>query len=211
MQDQDIATDGSNVYWIISGGIGLSPMVQQIGVAGGMPLTLSAGGMFGSPEDCYWRIVVDSQNVYWSTTSSQYPVGCAIDKVPIGGGSVTTLVDYAYFADFTVKGPTIYFSELGTNPGSIRSVPVAGGPSTSVVADVVAEVLTSDATDVYWIDPRRIGGGGIGALSRANTLGSLLLASPLVTDPTQELEGIATGPGGLYFTDTVLGSILSIK
>jgi len=212
VQDQDIATDGSNVYWTISPGPGLTPMVQQIGVAGGMPLTLSAGGMFSrGPEDCYWRIAVDSQNVYWSTTSSQYPVGCAIDKVPIGGGSVTTLVDYAYFADFTVKGPTIYFSELGTNPGSIRSVPVAGGPSTSVVTEVVAEVLTSDASDVYWIDPRRIGGGGIGALSRANTLGSLLLASPLVTDPTQELEGVATGPGGLYFTDTVLGAILSIK
>lgn len=210
-QDQDIATDGTNVYWSVSGGQGLSPMVQQIAVAGGMPLTLSAGGMFGSPEDCYWRIAVDSQSVYWSTTSTQNPVGCAIDKVPIGGGSVMTLVDYAYFADFTVRGPTIYFSELGTNPGSIRSVPVAGGPSTSVVTDVVAEVLTSDATDVYWIDPRRIGGGGIGALSRANTFGSLLLAMPLVTDPTQELEGIATGPGGVYFTDTVLGAILSIE
>lgn len=37
VQDQHIATDGINVYWTISGGSGLSPMVQQVGVAGGIP------------------------------------------------------------------------------------------------------------------------------------------------------------------------------
>ncbi len=155
MQNQDIVTDRSNVYWTIKGDLA-PPIVQKVAVSGGAPVTLAAEAGSANAQDCYWRIAVDAQAVYWSSGVSAFPVGCAIRKVPIAGGPITTVVDYAYLRDFTIDANNVYFSELGSNPGSIQKTPLNGGTVTPVATDVSAWVMTNDASNLYWIDPKNL-------------------------------------------------------
>ena len=213
VQNQDIATDGSSVYWTFAS-VGAGPAVQKIPTAGGAAVTLATGqGMSSGPQECYWRIAVDAQNVYWSSNSTQYSIGCSVRKVPIDGGDTTTLVDFAFLRDFTVDGTNVYYSELGTNPGSIQKISTNGGPITTVVTNVVAWVLANDENNIYWIDPGL--NGGIGIISKTEQQGGafdgVLLGGAVFTDPLLAAEGITVEQGNIYWTETLGGDIYSIK
>jgi hypothetical protein len=213
VQNQDIATDGSSVYWTFAS-VGAGPAVQKIPTAGGAAVTLATGqGMGSGPQECYWRIAVDAQNVYWSSNSTQYSIGCSVRKVPIDGGDTTTLVDFAFLRDFTVDGTDVYYSELGTNPGSIQKISTSGGPITTVVTNVVAWVLANDENNIYWIDPGL--NGGIGIISKTEQQGGAfdgaLLGGAVFTDPFLAAEGITVEQGNIYWTETLGGDIYSIK
>jgi hypothetical protein len=204
--NQDVAVDGTSVYWTIKDVAG-GPTLQKVPLAGGAPVTLSVDATgLPNPQDCYWRIALDAQNVYWSAGSSKFPVGCRILQVPLNGGTATTLVDYAYLADFTVDGTNVYFSELGSNPGSIQQIPIGGGAITPLVSDVVGAVLVNDAAHLYWIDPRsavvlqfpKVGG-------TATTLLAFQLGS--ATDPRLALDGLSVDSNGLYCSEAQAGNI----
>jgi Carboxypeptidase regulatory-like domain len=203
--NQDIAVDGTSVYWTVKD-IGGGPTVQKVARTGGAPVILSVDSTLPNPQDCYWRIALDAQSVYWSAGSSQYPEGCRIMKVPLNGGTTTTLVDYAYLADFTVDGTNVYFSELGSNPGSIQQISVGGGAMTSFATDVVGAVLANDAAHVYWNDPRsamvfqlpKAAGAG------TNPVGFQLASA---TDPTLALDGLSVDANGLYCSEAQAGNI----
>ena len=79
-----------------------------------------------------------------SANSTQFPVGCSIRKVPVGGGSTTTLVDVAYLRDFAVDGMDVYYSELSSSVGSLRKVSVNGGAVSTVAINARAWVLGGD-------------------------------------------------------------------
>jgi hypothetical protein len=205
--NQDIATDGVNVYWSVTSSAD-QVTVRKVPVSGGAVVTLAADSGFGYPQNCYWRIAVDAQNVYWSDPSSSFPIGCAIKKVPIAGGAVTTLVDFAYLADFTVDGTNVYFSELGSNPGSIRQVPVNGGPVAVLTGNVTAEVLAVDATNLYWVDPSR--SGGIWSIAKSGGpagAATLLALGPLATDPLLAYEGLVVNQNTLVWSETLANAI----
>jgi hypothetical protein len=201
--NQDIVTDGVNVYWTV-GTVGPSPpVVQKVPVGGGSVVTLSNDASFVYPQDCYWRIAVDSQNVYWSTGSSTIPVnGCAIKKAPIIGGATTTVVDTA-FGDFTVDGINIYFSASS----SINKIPVSGGSISTVATNVVPSVLANDSLNLYWIDPSQSQPGGIGKVSEAGGNATFLVSKILKTDPLLAAEGIAVDQSSVYWTETIGGTI----
>jgi hypothetical protein len=205
--NQDIAADGVNVYWSVTSSAN-AVTVREVPASGGAVTTLAADSGIGYPQDCYWRIAVDAQSVYWSAPSSSFPVGCRIRKVPIAGGAVRTLVDFAYLADFAVDGTNVYFSELGSNPGSIRQLSVNGGPITMVTGNVIAEVLAFDALNLYWLDPSTTPGGiwSIPKTGGAAGSTSILSLGPLATDPQRgdpdfrakrsvSIGGIASAPG----------------
>jgi Carboxypeptidase regulatory-like domain len=213
--NQGIVTDGSSVYWIFINN-GTDPAVQKIPTTGGAAVTLAAAqGIFGGPQECYWRIAVDAQSVYWSTTSSQYPIGCTVKKVPVDGGATTTLADFPYLRDFTVDGENVYFSELGSNPGSILKTSLDGGPITTVVTNVIPWVLVNDTHYLYWYDPRSQGGsGGIEEIAKKGQEGvaeAAHLTGPLATDPMTAAEGIVVEQGSLYWTESLSGDIYSIE
>jgi hypothetical protein len=205
MTGQDVAVDGTSVYWTSAGAAG-GPTLQKVALAGGAPVTLSVDTTLTNPQDCDWRIALDTQNVYWSAGSGQFPVGCKILKVPLNGGTTTTLVDYAYLADFTVDGTNVYFLELGSNPGSIRQIPVGGGNITQLVSNVFGTVLVNDTAHVYWIDPRYATilqfpkAGGTSTNSITFQLGS-------ATDPLLALDGLSVDANGLYCIETQAGNI----
>jgi hypothetical protein len=204
--DQDIAVDGNSVYWTIKDIAG-GPTLQKVPLVGGTPVTLSVDTTGPpNPQECNWRIALDSQNVYWSAGSNEFPIGCKILKVPLNGGTATTLVDYAYLEDFTVDGTTVYFLELGSNPGSIQQIPVGGGSVTPLVTNVAGTVLVTDAAHVYWIDPRSATvlqfpkAGGTSTIPVAFQLGS-------ATDPLLALDGLSVDANGLYCSEAQAGNI----
>jgi Carboxypeptidase regulatory-like domain len=205
VQDQDLVTDGSSVFWTVGVGGGAPPVVQKVAVAGGAPTVLSAETVFTSPQDCYWRIALAGGNVYWSAGSSQAtPVGCTVMKVPMAGGATTTVVEVPFMRDFAVDANNVYFSEV--SGGTIQRVPVGGGTPTTVVS-ALAWVLTSDANRLYWMDPLndvieeapKTGTGGNGPQ---------VLPVTLASDTTLAAEGLAVVAGGLYATSTQSGDIL---
>ncbi len=203
--NQDIAVDGTSVYWTIKD-IGGGPMVQKVTLTGGAPVILSVDSTLPNPQDCYWRIALDAQSVYWSAGSSQYPEGCRIMKVPLDGGTTTTLVEYAYLADFTVDGTNVYFSELGSNPGSIQQISVGGGAIKPFATDVVGAVLVNDAAHVYWNDPRS---ATVFQLPKAGGAGTTPVGFQLAsaTDPTLALDGLSVDANGLYCSEAQAGNI----
>jgi hypothetical protein len=88
-----VAVEGANVYWVDSGdwGAGIMGTVNTIPRDGGTVTTLASGV---AP----WSVAVDSAYVYWTD-------GSDVNKVPIGGGPVTTLATNQYLATGLVVGP----------------------------------------------------------------------------------------------------------
>lgn len=208
---QDIATDGTNVYWTVLPIMG-APIVQKVAVSGGTPVTLANEAIVANPQDCEWRIAVDAESVYWSSGSATSPVGCAVKKVAIGGGAVTTLVDLPYLVDFTIDATNVYFSELGSNPGAVQKVPINGGAASTVATNVVAWVLSNDANHLYWLDPRP-NFASIAWISKAvGTPTSAAIGIPILLsmDPFIATDALVADPSGLYFTETQTGSIYSM-
>lgn len=201
--NEDIATDGTSVYWTardIGPGV---PYVQKVSVTGGAPIVLTTEPVFAYPQDCYWRIAVDAQNVYWSAGSTTFPVGCAVKKVPIGGGSVTTLVDQPYLRDFAVDATDIFFTDEGT----IQKIPIAGGQITLVATDITVWVLANDATRLFWIDPYYATIGGISKAPGTAPTAAFSFPITLAMDPILAAEALVVDQGGLLCTETPAGAI----
>ncbi len=88
VQGGDITADLENLYWTMLSVAG-SPVVRQLPIAGGSPAVIANEGNLVNPQDCFRRIAVEGEAVYWSEGSMAHPVGCAIRKVPVYGGVVT--------------------------------------------------------------------------------------------------------------------------
>jgi len=202
VRNQDIATDGVNVYWTVDNQT-TGPTVRKVPLGGGTVETLSVSTAFTYPQDCYWRIAVTGGFVYWSAGSTQFPVGCSILKVPVGGGSTTTLVDVGYLRDFTVDGTDVYYSELSSPIPYLRKVSVNGGAVSTVATNVVPWVLASDDANLYWVDPS----AGIGTVPKRGGTASFLVPYPLETDVFLATEALLVTPDAAYWTESVSGDI----
>jgi hypothetical protein len=149
---------------------------------------------------------VDLQNVYWSEGSMLHGVGCAVRKVPIGGGAVTTLLDEAFMADFAVDGVHVYFSEFAGN--SIRRVPVDGGSNSLVADQATAWVLANNAANLYWLDLQQ---ASIGGMSKtAGPSDWLVLPLDIAMDPFLAIEALRATESGVYFSESQSGSIYQV-
>ncbi len=202
LMNVDIAADNANIYWTIRGVQG-APIVQKLAIAGGVPVILANEAIIPAPQDCYRRIALDQAYVYWSEGSSVHPVGCAVKKVPLNGGAVTTLVDQAFLADFTIDGVDLYFSEFSGS--TIQRVSVDGGATSTVAENVFAMVLTSDADSLYWLD---LQWGSVGTISRSagSTIASILPID-IYLDPFLALDDVLVTSEGLYVSESQTGSI----
>lgn len=198
----DIAADNATIYWTIRGVVG-APIVQKLAVAGGVPIILANEAIDPAPQDCYRRIALDQAYVYWSEGSSVHPVGCAVKKVPLNGGAVTTLIDQAFLADFTVDGVSLYFSEFSGL--TIQRMSIDGGATSTVATSVAPLVLTNDADNLYWLDFQY---DTVGTISKAGgTTNASMLPIDIAMDPFLALDGLLVTSEGLYFSEAQTGSI----
>ena len=201
----DITADLDNLYWTMTDVAGLT-VVRQLSITGGSPLVIANEGNAANPQDCYRRIAVVDQAVYWSEGSTVHPVGCTINKVTVNGGAVTALVDQAYMVDFTVDTVNVYFSEFDTN--AIRRVSVNGGAISLVASDVYAWVMTNDADNLYWLD---LQWGNPGGMAKADgPTDWLIIPIDLLMDPFLAFESLLIDPTGFYVSETQTGSIYRI-
>src|SRR5579863_3694014 len=109
---------------------------SDIGDSSRMTTTLVSGGY---PE---W-LAVDSRNVYWTTGPG------SVLKVPIGGGSPTTLASGQNSPQgIAVDATSVYWT---TEDGNVMAVPVSGAAPTTLSSgqDQPAGIAV-DATSVYW-------------------------------------------------------------
>jgi hypothetical protein len=98
-------------------------------------------------------IAVDSKNVYWSN-------GAFIAAVPLGGGSITTLVPsntttFVFMASMAIDDTSLYWmqGEVARHTGTILKMPIGGGSSVTLASKLLAPVaLAVDSSNVYWTD-----------------------------------------------------------
>ncbi len=210
LRNVDIVSDNTSIYWAIRGVLG-SPVVQKIAITGGVPETLVNEAIIPNSQDCYWRLALDEQSVYWSEGSMTHPVGCTVKKVPLNGGAITTLVDQAYLADFTVDGVNLYFSEFEGIP-SIQKVSTSGGAPSIIAEDVAALVLANDSNNLYWHE-FGTGSDSIGTISKTGSddrAETWLIPVDIDINPFTALEGLLVSDEGIYFSETQTGSIFRL-
>jgi hypothetical protein len=185
----DLATDGSNVYWIDR----YVSTVHKIPVSGGPVATLSSKlvGLSGP-------IRVHNEYVYWIANHE------TINKVSVGGGQVITLAsDLPFLNDLVVDDTHVYFSEHDT--GALRKISINGGPITTLAyrpSISSPRHLALDNQNLYWIDQLDVGkipiGGGIP---------TLFVSGDVDSDPVFP-PSIAVDFTGLYWTETAAGQIM---
>jgi hypothetical protein len=97
-----IAADATNVYWVdlqLDSTTGLTDgFVKKVGIGGGTPTTLATVLSTPTLSNVPFGIAVDSNNVYWTTSSTSNTANTTgtVSQVPINGGTVTQLATRAH-------------------------------------------------------------------------------------------------------------------
>ena len=134
-------------------------------------------------------LIVADGYVYWTTTST-------IQRVPIGGGSVTTLLDRTAQKEATVgwlqvDGTTLYFTEVG--PNKVAKMPADGSaaPTTIAAASSPWQLVVAGGM-VYYYD------GGLLEIDRVPVAGGTPTPMVLGVSPSTHM---AVANGYLYFVN----------
>ena len=123
---QDIAVDGTSVYWVNFGTVtnnNKDGTVMKVPIAGGTPMQLAGG------QTMPRRLVVDATSVYWTASNSTGTVM----KVPLGGGATTQLASAQGSPwGVAVDATSVYWTNWGG--GTVMKVPLSGGAATQLAS-----------------------------------------------------------------------------
>jgi hypothetical protein len=190
-----IATDGTTLYWADANGTAGTIMSRPLdGAATTLASAQSEPGIVG----------FGAGHAYWADTSlaGPDPGQNSISSVPLGGGTVATLVPAAGWsvgAAGAISGATLY-GELGQD---LVSFPLAGGAPTTLAADAGPLQIVADGENVYWltysgsIECIPIGGGRVVTLAFAPD-GPEMMPAVIAVDATSVYwvdQGPPTGSG----------------
>ncbi|MEA2238205.1 MAG: hypothetical protein QOC81_2929 [Thermoanaerobaculia bacterium] len=176
-----IAADSSYVYW--TDGYGGS--VRKAPIAGGSVTVLSSG--LNAPSG----IVLDATSVYWSESESAGRIMAA----PLSGGSTTTVWPYGKSPSLVVQGQNLFWTEkLTSNDAKISKAPVAGNSLVALVSGLDNPLdLTSDGTNVYWVEDR-----SNGAVKQVGVDGGMIMT---LADNVSHPVAIATDGAYVYWVE----------
>jgi hypothetical protein len=150
-----IAVDATNLYWLDDTDCaGVQGTIKKLPLNGGAVTTLASSQAFPS------HIAVDATNVYWTSCCPYSPPGAAcqdggVMKVPIAGGTPTTLVAGGEAWGIAVDATSLYWEYLPAKGTAveIQKMPISGGPvvTLSSCADTCFG-LAINASNVTWVD-----------------------------------------------------------
>ena len=137
-----IVLDDLHVYWndFLGGGVSAITSVPK---AGGTPATIASG-------DAYFGLALEGSNLYWADLAGPNPWVSTILGSPIGGGTMATLGSATNEAAVWVVADLsrVYWD---TQEGDVLSVPLGGGPMTSLVSGgVFGDGMFVDGTNLYY-------------------------------------------------------------
>jgi hypothetical protein len=147
---------------------------------------------------------IDATHVYFTDATSG-----VVDRVPIGGGSVTTLTTTGVpgVGRLAIDATTAYFGSRGNTSAAILSVPLtaSGGMPAQVLTNLPSLAgIHTDGVDLWFAEPSGSGSAGTGQIHRATVAGT--------SDST--LASMQNGPGcivvdstSVYWIDTGGGMI----
>ncbi len=177
-----LAVDDANVYWVAAGQNPEQSVLLQAGRAGGPVVTLA----HAEP----WEIATDGQFVYWGDT-----ITGAVNRVPVGGGTVTTVATAAGTRCIAVDDVNVYW----TNDLGVFVAPKGGGTSTMLAArvgDFGTGSIVLDSENVYW------GGLGIEAVNKVGGVPIPVLTSGVLPTggPDTACRALAVAGSTVYAT-----------
>lgn len=187
-----------------AGGMACAACAGSCDVTNGRCLvTLATGQTFtgGLAVD----IAVDSKSVYWTTSAAQEMVM----KVPIGGGTPTTLALPASAGFIAVDSANVYWTSQIARSGSVMNVPLAGGTPMTLVPNTGTNpsAIALDPTSVYWIE----GGGNVMKAplggGTPTTLASAQAPYATIAVDSTNVYWANVGPSGFGGTD---GTVMKI-
>jgi hypothetical protein len=155
-----LAVDDENVYFAQTHPPDAAPAVMRVARSGGAPVTLA--------ESFAHALTTDGSYLYWVEYAHHGEAGAqtVIVRVPVGGGSLSTLVPVAQESNpacLAVDDASLYWTDnaIATDAGlqaGVLKVPKDGGPRVVVAAEYpyVVGALTLDSTSIYWLAARSV-------------------------------------------------------
>ncbi|HZU85794.1 MAG TPA: hypothetical protein VE987_22870 [Polyangiaceae bacterium] len=166
-----IAASATNVYWIddTASGSGHSEAVLSLPVSPASALTASAApAMLANAANCALAMAVNAADVFWIESGCFAGSGRVADTPVSLAGPVAGLLPTGTFLNgpynndtavlFTAQARigldsnSVYFASTGASAEMLESVPVGGGPVTTLSATAMPNGVTVDANNVYWTD-----------------------------------------------------------
>jgi hypothetical protein len=210
------ALGDSHVYFWMGPNGGGPGGLMKVTVSDGTQTTLVPNPSTGA-STCPSNMAVDATNVYWAANQASGGQNVfSLYKVPIAGGSVTTLAtepgNGGGSTAFALSAMQVIFEPPTSGGGSISlaAVSIAGGPSTSIpILTGGVGVFTADSSSVYVLNSGCPCGGGTNGSNSSYTgpptgsLGKISLdGSPPVTlaQILGETEAIAVDATHVYWS-----------
>jgi hypothetical protein len=114
-----LAVDATSVYWTNQGNTIFDGAIMKVAIVGGTPITLASEQLGVLAE-----IAVDATSVYWTGNGENE----TLRKVPLDGGTVTTLVSsMSNGAALKVDATSVYWVNYDNSGGSLMQLPLTGG------------------------------------------------------------------------------------
>jgi hypothetical protein len=156
-----ITVDPTHVYWVDYGNGTSNGAVMSVAIDGGGLVPLAQGlptnYVLNGPEPDLNGIAVDSTGVYF-TTWDGVSQG-AVLKVPLTGGTPTTLATGTFPYGLAVNSSGVYFSD--SKAGTILTAPLDGGVTVTIASgQLVPFAVAMDSTNVYWTNLGGAADGG---------------------------------------------------
>jgi hypothetical protein len=159
-----LAVNGTDVYWCsVIGVANPGSFVSSVPLSGGAHDALGAGASI---------LVLDATSVYGAA-------GTYIWRMPLDGGSMTTLVsNQATITGLAVDSTSVYWTTANTSaaPGTLMQMPLGGGASTTLASGLASQgSVAVDAANVYWgaasgVMKAPLGGGAATMLAATHSL-----------------------------------------
>jgi hypothetical protein len=211
----DIALAGGSVYWTDNGGFGDDVFLVSAGGGAVTPVNPNPDGLTAG------GLAVDATNVYFTANAIEATVTGYVFKVPLGGGTPTTLYEGAptggssgvpgpSSGGILVNGGNLYWITTNETKSSydIVKMPVDGGAITTLATSESIDLIATDGESIYWQTYTFTGSNTYGMLMKVSVDGG----TPPVTVATgfEPGVGVAVDDQYVYWTGYNDGDVRKI-